>query len=63
MQSVSLVAVFAHISQLTVDCYVLPGTLGFVHSEQRARSFPGGSEVKKFSCNAGDTGDAGWIPG
>ena len=25
--------------------------------------FPGGSVVKNLPANAGDTGDAGWIPG
>ena len=25
--------------------------------------FPGGSVGKESACNAGDTGDVGWIPG
>lgn len=35
----------------------------FVHSEQRARGLLWWLSGKKFTCSAGDTGNAGWIPG
>ena len=48
---------------LVVTFDTRPEGRGFVGRTVSIISFPRGSVVKKLSANAGDTGDAGSIPG